>query len=323
MPIGDDVAHFMESAACVLGEGAVIERLRRREDLELDPYLVNAAFIYEDEKRAALERICREYLDIGRQFGLPLLLSTPTWRASQERIESAGYAGVDVNGDNVRFLNELVASYGDYARQVIICGLMSCRGDAYRPDEALTTAEAFQFHAWQAGKLADAGVDFLLAATLPALSEATGLALALAATGKPYLVSFVVRPEGTLLDGTPLKDAIAAIDAAATPPPLAYLINCTHASFAQSALLHETNSSASVRQRFIGLLANTAALSPEDLNDSTTLVQEDPETFGKALAQLHRELGLKIVGGCCGTDDRHIRALATELAHVEAFSKPA
>ena len=60
----------------------MIERLRRNENLELDPYLVNAAFIYEDEKRAALESICRQYLDIGREFGLPLLLSTPTWRAS-------------------------------------------------------------------------------------------------------------------------------------------------------------------------------------------------------------------------------------------------
>ena len=306
-------SQLIESVPCILGEGAVIERLRRNENLELDPYLVNAAFIYEDEKRAALESICRQYLDIGREFDLPLLLSTPTWRASWERIDSAGYAKVDVNGDNVRFLNDLVSSYGDYSGQVTICGLMSCRGDAYGPDEALTAEEAFHFHAWQAKKLAAAGLELLLAATLPALSEATGLALALAATGKPYLISFVVRPQGTLLDGRPLKEAIAVIDAAATPAPLAYLINCTHASFARSALSHETNSSDLVRQRFIGLLANTAALSPGDLNDSTTLVQEDPGNFGRSVAQLHRDLGLKILGGCCGTDQRHISSLAAEL----------
>jgi homocysteine S-methyltransferase len=68
-----------------------------------------------------------------------------------------------------------------------------------------------------------------------------------------------------------------------------------------------------VRQRFIGLLANTAALSPGDLNDSTTLVQEDPGNFGRSVAQLHRDLGLKILGGCCGTDQRHISSLAAEL----------
>ena len=119
---------------------------------------------------------------------------------------------------------------------------MSCRGDAYRPDEALTAEEAFHFHAWQAEKLAAAGLDLLLAATLPALSEATGLALALAATGS-VPDQFRGAPPRDASGRTPLKEAIAVIDAAATPAPLAYLINCTHASFARSALSHETNSS--------------------------------------------------------------------------------
>ena len=306
-------AKFLENYPRILGEGAVIERLRRNSDLELDPHLVNSAFIYDDAKRAALETICRQYLAIGREFDVPLLMSTPTWRASRERIEAAGYAGVDVNGDNVRFLDGLRRGYGGYGEKVVVCGLMSCRGNAYDPAEALAVDDAREFHAWQAGKLADAGVDFLLAATLPALSEATGLALALAAAGMPYIISFVVRPAGTLLDGTPLKDAIAAIDGVAPPRPLAYLINCTHVSFARAALMHETNSSPLVRRRIIGLLANTAALSPEDLDDSTTLVEEAPETFGRSVAALHREMGLKILGGCCGTDDRHIRSLAAQL----------
>lgn len=307
-------AQFLDKSPCILGEGAVIERLRRCDDLELDPYLVNSAFIYDDTKRAALETICRQYLEIGREFGLPLLISTPTWRASRERIEAAGYAGVDVNGDNVRFLDEVRKSYGGYAKNIAICGLVSCRGDAYNPADALAVGEAREFHAWQAGMLAATGVDFLLAATLPALTEATGLASALAATGKPYVLSFVVRPEGTMLDGTPLSDAIASIDSVVSPRPLAYLINCTHASLAREALMHKTNSSSLVRNRVVGLLANTAALSPEELNDSTSLVEEEPETFGQSVSAMHRELGLKILGGCCGTDDRHIRSLAAHLA---------
>jgi len=310
-------AAFLHNHSCILGEGAVIERLRRSGGLELDPFLVNSAFIYEDTPRRALEGIYRQYLEIGRQFDLPLLVSSATWRASRERIAAAGYAGVDVNGDNVRFLEALRKSCGDYADKVVICGLLSCRGDAYSPADALEVSAARDFHAWQAGKLADAGVDFLLAATLPALSEATGLALALAATGQPYIISFVVRPSGTLLDGTPLGEAVAAIDAGVTPRPLGYMINCTHASFARAALLHETNASPRVRQRIIGLLANTAALSPEDLNDSAILVEEEPASFGHDVAGLHRELGLKILGGCCGTDDRHIRALAAQLAALQ------
>lgn len=308
---------LLRESPYIIGEGAVIERLRRNELLELDPYLVNSAFIYGDATRTALEKICRQYLDIGRQFDLPILMSTPTWRASRERIDEAGYTGVDVNGDNFKFLDKLRRSYGEYAAKVVICGLMSCYGDAYKPAEALGADEAREFHSWQAEQLAETGVDFLLAATLPACSEALGLAQVLAATGKPYMISFVVRPEGTLLDGTPLKDAIATLDESASPRPLAYMINCTHASFAKGALTHETNSSATVRQRIIGLLANTAAMTPEMLNDSPETVHEEPEHFGRSVAIMRHELGLKIVGGCCGTDDRHIRSLAEQLKKSE------
>ncbi len=304
---------FLQQHQCILGEGAVIERLRRTEGCELDPWVVNSAFIYDPIKRSALEHICRQYLDIGQEFDLPLLLSTPTWRASQERIEQAGYTGRDLNGDNFRFLDGLRKSYGDYADKVAICGLMSCRGNAYDPAGALSEIEASEFHNWQAEQLAASGVDFLLAATLPALSEAIGLARALAATGLPYMISFVARPSGTLLDGTPLHVAIEAIDNAVTPPPLAYLVNCTHASFFSSAITQETRVSGNIRKRIIGLLANTAALSPEELDESTTLVEEAPIDFGKTVAALHDKMGMKILGGCCGTDQRHIRCLAEAL----------
>jgi homocysteine S-methyltransferase len=152
-----------------------------------------------------------------------------------------------------------------------------------------------------------------MAATLPALSEAIGLAQAQAKTGLPYIISFVVRPEGTLLDGTPLKKAIDTIDSNVVPRPLAYMINCTHASIFRSALLDENNSSPLVRERIVGLLANTAFLSPEELDASPDLVEEAPEAFGSSVSALHRELGMKVLGGCCGTDDMHIECLAREL----------
>ena len=304
---------LLTESPAILGEGAVIERLRRNPGIRLDDHVVNSALIYEESGRTALETIYRQYLSIGRRYGLPLVVSTPTWRAGRQRIAAAGLAGRDLNGDNTRFLAELRDDFGDYARQVAICGLMSCRGDAYKPDEAMSADAAAGFHAWQADALAAAGVDFLLAATLPALSEAVGLARAQAATGLPYVISFVARREGTLLDGTPLSDAITAIDAAVAPPPVAYLVNCTHASNFRSALLNERNSSPLVRQRVIGLLANTAALSPEELNERTELVEEAPEVFGNSVAALHSELGMKILGGCCGTDERHIECLARAL----------
>ena len=305
---------FLTTYPVILGEGAVIERLRRSAGVNLDEHVMNSALIYNDEGRSALEAICCQYLEIGRRYNLPLLLSTPTWRAGRDRITAAGLEGRDLNGDNFRFLAELRDRYGDYANKVAICGLMSCRGDAYKPEEAMTESAASEFHVWQAEALASAGVDFLLAATLPALSEAIGLARAQAATGLPYIISFVARPEGTLLDGTPLREAIATIDATVSPQPLAYMINCTHASIFRNAMLHKGNSSLLVRERVIGLLANTAALSPEELDASTDLIEEAPSDFSRAVSALYSELKMKVLGGCCGTDERHIESLAQELS---------
>jgi S-methylmethionine-dependent homocysteine/selenocysteine methylase len=307
-------SEFLERYPCILGEGAVIERLRRDSDFELDPHIVNSGFVYEEKKCAALSDIYRQYLNIGRQYNLPLLISTPTWRASRERIQEAGYPKKDVNADNFRHLDGIRKNYGEYARKIVICGLMSCRGDAYNHSEALAFKDAHAFHSWQADKLAESGVDFLLAATLPAFSEAAGLAAALAATGKPYIISFLIREEGTLLDHTPLTDAVSKIDADINPKPTAYMANCTHASFFKAGMNHKTNSCATVRKRMAGLLANTAALKPEELDNSEELVEEDPQTFGRSVARLHDELGTKILGGCCGTDERHIEQLARRLA---------
>jgi homocysteine S-methyltransferase len=80
-------------------------------------------------------------------------------------------------------------------------------------------------------------------------------------------------------------------------------------------MLNECNSSPLVRERVIGLLANTASLSPEELDASSILVEEEPEMFGKCVSSLHNELGMKILGGCCGTDNRHIECLAQNLVN--------
>jgi len=315
----DVLGSFLCAHRRILGEGAVIERLRRRPGIALDPHLVNAAFVYEPATRAPLADIYRQYLEIGRAHDLPLFMTAPTWRANAENIAAAGCGGREVNADNVRLLQDLRAATGPYAAKVIIGGMIGCRGDAYRPDEAMEAREARVFHAWQAERLAAAGADFLIAITQPALSEALGLAGAMAAAGRPHLVSFVVRPSGTLLDGTPLGEAIATIDAAVTPRPTAYLINCTHPDFARSALWHPKHSSPQVRERVIGLLANTAALSPEVLDGQEKLIEAEPAAFAANMASLARETGLKILGGCCGTDDRHIRCLAAELRRAQAI----
>jgi homocysteine S-methyltransferase len=298
----------------ILAEGAVIERVRRNPSVKLDPYIAHAGLVYDSQGRAALRQIYRQYLDIGRVAGLPLLACAPTWRANPARLRQAGFDDqADVNGDCVRFLTSIRAEYGAYAGQVFVGGLMSCQGDAYKPAEALPADEAAAFHRFQARALAAAGVDFLLAATLPAASEALGLARAMAGCGLPYALSFVLRPGGTLLDGTPLHQAVAMIDSAANPAPLFYMANCVHPTVFESAFAAAISQSPAMGQRVIGLQANTSTKSPEELDNLSSLDSAEPEPFANAMVGLHHWFGTKILGGCCGTDNRHIAAIARRI----------
>ncbi|HNT77305.1 MAG TPA: homocysteine S-methyltransferase family protein [Anaerolineae bacterium] len=308
-------AQALQNYPFILAEGAIIERLRRDPAMTIDPHIANGGLIYSEAGRTALRRIYTQYLDIGKAYNLPMITLTPTWRATPERLHRAGFAdAVAINGDGARFLAETRISYGSYAGQVFIGGLMGCRGDAYNPTEALRDDEATEFHRLQARALAAAGVDFLMGSTLPAFSEALGMARAMAETGAPYLLSFVLRPTGTLLDGTPLHAAIARIDAAVSPHPCAYMANCVHPRVYAAALNRAQAQDAPIGERLIGLQANTSAKSPEELDGLESLDSEAPAPFAAAMLDVRRQFGAKILGGCCGSDERHIEAIAAMIA---------
>lgn len=290
----------------VLAEGAVVERLRRHPECALDEHVAHAAFPYQPEPARLLAAIYREYLDAARAASLPMICCSPTWRANPERLRLAGLDR-DVNGDGILFVRRIAEQYS----AALVGGLMGCRGDCYRPEQALSAAEAARFHAFQASALAGAGCDFLLAATMPAASEAVGISQAMAQTAVPYLVSFIVTRTGTLLDGTPIPEAIGRIDGSVSRAPLGYMVNCVHPSVMAAALEHCDPPS---RDRILGLQANTSAKSPAELEGSRDLETEDPERFADSMLTLHQRFRLRILGGCCSTDASHIRALAARLA---------
>ncbi|WP_223641963.1 homocysteine S-methyltransferase family protein [Corallococcus sp. EGB] len=303
----------LHGAPRLLTEGSVVERLRRHPAGLLDPHVANAGLLFRPEGREALASIYRDYRDIGLRHGLPTLLLTPTWRANAERLARAGLAGRDVFGEAVGLLAGLREEVGSRGEGIFIGGLVGCRGDAYRPEEALPSDAAVAFHAPHVEALANAGVDFLVAQALPALSEAEGLALAMARTKTPFLLSFVLRPTGTLLDGTPLAEAVGRIDALPGARPTAYMVNCVHPSVFREGLSRQLAASPVLGARVMGLQANTSRLSPEELDGRAELDSETPEAFAREMARVHAELGTRVLGGCCGTDERHIAALARAL----------
>ena len=194
-----------------------------------------------------------------------------------------------------------------------MAGLLGCRYDAYNPDEALSAEAAEQFHAPQVQALAASQVDFIKAATLPAVSEALGIARSIASTGIPGVLSFVIRPDGTVLDDTPLHRAVARIDSETDQAPIFYMGNCVHPSVFMAAMTTETASDGMLSERVIGFQANTSSKTPEELENLPYLDTTAPEPFAKLMQQVQRMFGTRILGGCCGTDNRHIEKVATLL----------
>lgn len=294
----------------VITEGAILERIKREFKIKIDQNILHASLVYVPEGQRALTKIYTEYLDAAKKADLPIMITTPTWRANKERLQQSGFSNRNVNADCFRFLENIRNQYGEYKSKIYIGGLIGCRGDAYNPGEALTKEAAYAFHLYQAKFLAEAGVDFLIAQTLPATSEAIGLARAMAETGKEYIISFVIQPNGTLLDGVLLNDAIHAIDSFVDPKPLVYMVNCIHPTVLQDALRCSGNATQLVRRRLVGIQANTSRLKPDELDKSRQLITEDPEVFARSMFALREEnKWLRIFGGCCGTDCRHIEKI--------------
>ena len=188
----------------------------------------------------------------------------------------------------------------------LVGGNMGPKGDAYKPEEALDTNTAQSFHSFQIEALASSGVDFLQVSTLPAISEAKGIALAMSATGLPYVISFVIDKSGQLLDGTLLTEAIHQIDEQVGHIAARYAVNCVHPAVLHQALDVNTG----IEGRIIGFNGNTSARSADELDGLEELDTEAPDTFALANKRLLDAHDIRIIGGCCGTSPDHIRAIA-------------
>jgi homocysteine S-methyltransferase len=290
------------------------ERLRRGGSEAFDPEIAYAGMLYDETGRQVLAATHREYLDIGQRYGLPMVAGTPTWRAGATRIAKSAHAGKPINADAYYFMRELRDTYGPNAAPILIAGVTGPFGDGYKPDEAPDTEAAVDIHKPQIDALAEVGVDFFKVQTLPSFAEARGIARALETTGIPYVLSFVIRRDGCILDGTPLDLAIDTIDEETRHPPANYAVNCVHTSVFSTAYtaIHDRNLKAA--ERVLGIDANTSAKTPDELDGLTEIDTEAPDDFGKNVAALHEKFGIAYLGGCCGSSTEHIAALAERCA---------
>jgi S-methylmethionine-dependent homocysteine/selenocysteine methylase len=300
----------------VLTDGGIETRLIYEFGCSL-PEFASFLALFEPKARAALGAIYRSYLAVAREFGMRMQLGTPTWRAHPECLARLGFAApgdvARVNAAAVGFLRALRDEAG-LADRIYIAGDIGPRSDGYDPSQAPEAAEARDYHAVQAGILASLGVDLLYAPTFASRAELRGVAEAMAATGRPYMLGPVIDAEARLLDGTPLVALIAEIDDAVRPAPLRYLIACVHPMRLGAAWVHDASALAAVAPRIAGLKANASTLPPDQLDRLDHLDEGSAAEFADGMVALRHAHGFGILGGCCGTSDRHIRALAAKLA---------
>ena len=275
------------------------------------PEFANFPLLDDAAMTEVLREYYRDYLQIGAGSGVGMVLETPTWRASREWGDLLGYdAGrlADVNRRAVELLAALRS--GDGGEGVIISGCIGPRGDAYVDLGSMTPEQAADYHGAQVAVLADAGADVVSGLTHTNVPEAIGIVQAAAVEGLPSVVSFTVETDGRLPDGTTLASAIAEVDAATGAAAAYFMINCAHPDHFGPTVDADVAS----RGRLRGVKANASRMSHEELDESPELDDGDPPEFGQQLADLHAaHPHLNVLGGCCGTDPRHLAAVAAAL----------
>ena len=253
-----------------------------------------------------------DYFRIGADAGLGLVLETATWRASRDWGEKLGYDEADLRAVNARAVEFMLALRSAEALgTVVLSGCVGPRGDAYSDLGPASANEAFDYHRPQVEVLAGSGVDLVTALTLTNIAEAIGFVLAAGEHSIPAVVSFTVETDGRLPSGMDLAEAIETVDFETDSAAAYFMINCAHPDHFATVL----TSTATRLNRVRGIRANASRLSHAELDNSTELDDGDPIEFGNQLAAFHSaHEQVCVLGGCCGTDVRHIASIAA--AHL-------
>ena len=292
----------------LITDGGLETTLIFHEGIDL-PLFAAFVLLADDEGTATLRRYYERYLAIARRHALGILLESATWRASPGWAARLGYAEAELaelNRKAIRLLADLRDEHAD-VEPAVISGCVGPEGDGYAPASTLTPEQAERYHTPQIEAFADAEADLVTAITMTYAEEAIGIARAAHAAGLPVAISFTLETDGRLPSGETLAAAIARVDGETGSAPAYYMINCAHPSH----FAHVVAEQAPWLERVRGLRANASRLSHAELDEAEELDEGDPDELAAEYRNLARTLRrLAVLGGCCGTDHRHVEAIA-------------
>jgi homocysteine S-methyltransferase len=257
--------------------------------------------------RAWLLAWFERHMRLAERHGTGFVLDTPTWRANTDWGATLGYdqaALRRINVEAVAFCQDLRDTWKERIDPIVISGCIGPRGDGYRAGRA-TSNEAGAYHRPQIEAFAEAGADQVCAFTMTTIEEATGIVRAAASVGIPVAISFTVETDGRLASGVGLGAAIETVDDVTGGAAAYFMINCAHPTHFAHVL------DGPWVERIAALRANASTMSHAELDEAETLDDGDPDDLGRRYADLRKLLPrLAVLGGCCGTDDRHVAAIA-------------
>ena len=290
----------------VLTDGGVETTLIFIDGFEL-PAFASFPLVERDDGREALRRYFRAHLDVARQHGTGFLLEAPTWRANTTWGAKLGYSEAGLAEANRRafaFAAELAAEE-EFDGPLVLGAQVGPQGDAY---SAVTdTAEWYaDLHRAQLRVLAESGVELVSALTIPSVEEGIGVVRAAAEERVPVSLSFTVETDGRLPTGQALGEALDQVDAETHGAAAYFMVNCAHPTHIEQGVTE-----AGPWDRVLGVRANASSKSHAELDEADELDDGDPvELAADYIALRDRLPGLTLLGGCCGTDQRHLAAIA-------------
>ncbi|HEY6731635.1 MAG TPA: homocysteine S-methyltransferase family protein [Solirubrobacterales bacterium] len=294
-----------------IGDGGLETVMIFEEGLEL-PEFASFTLLRDEVGRAALRRYYEGFLAIAAEHGTGFTFDPPTWRASERWGEVLGYSPTevaDLNREAVAFAREVCEATAGQV-PVSITGTIGPEGDGYSPDSFLSAAEAEDYHERQVAVFAAEGVDMISGMTMTYVEEGVGIVRAAAAAGLPVSVSFTVETDGRLPSGEPLGEAVERLDAETGSSALYLMINCAHPTHFAAELAGGD----AWLGRIGGVRANASRRSHAELDEAEELDAGDPEELGAEYAAFEPRLpDLRVVGGCCGTDQRHVSRICAQL----------
>jgi S-methylmethionine-dependent homocysteine/selenocysteine methylase len=299
-----------------LADGGIETSLIYLEGIEL-PEFASFPLLLTPDGQAALQRYVLPYVQLAHGYRTGLILESATWRASTDWGTKLGYSAAqlaDVNRRSIHMLEDIRRAWETPRTPIVISGCIGPRGDGYVPASAMNADEAADFHATQINVLADTQADMVCALTMNYVEEAIGVSLAARRAAMPVAISFTVETDGRLPTGQALQSAIEQVDASTNNYPVYYMINCAHPTH----FAHILRDGGAWLNRIQGIRANASHRSHAELNEATELDIGDPVEFGRQYAALRSTLpGLNVLGGCCGTDQRHLAQIAAACTRIQ------